>query len=62
MAPVDRNILRVAIYELLHQPDTPLKVAINEAVELARQYGSDSSRRFVNGALGTFAKRHLDQS
>ncbi|MBA3533542.1 MAG: transcription antitermination factor NusB [Ardenticatenales bacterium] len=60
MAPVDRNILRMAIYELLHRRGTPVKVAINEAVELARLYGSDNSRRFVNGALGTFAARHLD--
>ncbi|MBI3286776.1 MAG: transcription antitermination factor NusB [Chloroflexi bacterium] len=55
MAPIDRNILRLAIYEILHEPETPLKVAINEAVELAKLFGSDSSRRFVNGALGTFA-------
>ena len=59
MAPVDRNILRMAIYELLYHTNTPLRVAINEAVELARLYGSESSRRFVNGALGTFAKDHL---
>ncbi len=58
MAAVDRNILRVAIYELLYQPDTPLRVAINEAVELAREFGSESSRRFINGALGTFAKEY----
>lgn len=62
MAPVDRNILRMTIYELLYQTETPVKVAINEAVELARLYGSESSRRFVNGALGTFAKQHLDRS
>ncbi|MDQ4075037.1 MAG: transcription antitermination factor NusB [Chloroflexota bacterium] len=61
MAPVDRNILRMAIYELLYYPDTPLRVVINEAVELARQFGSESSRRFVNGALGTFAKEHLER-
>ncbi|MCB0075778.1 MAG: transcription antitermination factor NusB [Anaerolineales bacterium] len=61
MAPVDRSILRMAIYELSYYPDTPLRVAINEAVELARIYGSDSSPRFVNGALGTFAKDHLDR-
>ncbi len=62
MAPIDRNILRMAIYELLFQPDTPLRVAINEAVELARLFGSDSSRRFVNGALGTFAKGFLSDT
>lgn len=61
MAPVDRNILRLAIYELSYFKETPLKVAINEAVELAKRFGSDSSRRFVNGALGTFASKYLDQ-
>jgi N utilization substance protein B len=53
MAPVDRNILRLGSYELLYQADTPPKVAINEAVELAKIFGSDSSGRFVNGVLGT---------
>jgi len=59
LAPIDRNILRMAIYELLHMQETPVKVAINEAVELAKTFGSDSSRRFVNGALGTFVSRYL---
>lgn len=59
MAPIDRNILRMALYELLNQPETPVKVAINEAVELGRLFGSESTHRFVNGALGTFAARHL---
>jgi N utilization substance protein B len=53
MAPVDRNILRVALFEL-RDSDTPVKVVINEAVELAKTFGSDSSRRFVNGALGAY--------
>jgi transcription antitermination protein NusB len=58
MAPVDRNILRLAAYEILHEHDTPPKVAINEAVEIAKLFGSDSSSRFVNGVLGTlFAQR-----
>lgn len=61
MSPVDRNILRMAIYELDHQPETPLRVAINEAVELARLFGSESARRFVNGALGTYVSDHLDR-
>ncbi|MCX2727113.1 transcription antitermination factor NusB [Thermomicrobium sp. 4228-Ro] len=55
LPPVDRNILRIAIYELLHEPDVPLKAAINEAVEIAKQYGGESSGRFVNGVLGTIA-------
>lgn len=59
MAPIDRNILRMAIEELRYHPETPVRVAINEAVELARLFGSESSRRFINGALGTFASRHM---
>lgn len=57
MAIVDRNILRIAIYELTVDKQTPVKVAINEAVELAKLFGSDSSRRFVNGVLGTLVSR-----
>ena len=49
---VDRNILRLAIFEILFDKQTPVKVAINEAVELAKRFGSDSSPRFVNGVLG----------
>ena len=50
---VDRNILRMALFEIKHQPKVPRKVAINEAVELAKTFGSDSSARFVNGVLGS---------
>ena len=50
---VDRNILRIAIFELLYNPATPPKAAIDEAVELAKMFGSDSSARFVNGVLGS---------
>jgi len=57
MAIIDRNILRIAIYEITVDEQTPIKVAINEAVELAKLFGSDSSRRFVNGVLGTLASR-----
>jgi N utilization substance protein B len=57
MAIVDRNILRIAIYEIAIDGETPIKVAINEAVELAKLFGGDSSRRFVNGVLGTLASR-----
>lgn len=53
LSPVDRNILRIALYELLYHPFTPSKTAVNEAVELAKMFGSDSSARFVNGVLGT---------
>lgn len=55
MAVIDRNILRMAIYEFLIGQQTPVKVAINEAVELAKTYGSDSAPRFINGVLGTLA-------
>ena len=58
LATVDRNILRLAIYELLYDDrETPPKVVINEAVELAKRFGSGSSRRFVNGVLGTVLER-----
>lgn len=57
IATIDRNVLRISIYEILFCPDTPTKVAINEAVELAKQFGSDSSGRFVNGVLGTLVAR-----
>jgi len=50
---VDRNILRVAIFEILLNNNVPVKVAINEAVELAKMYGSDNSSKFVNGVLGS---------
>ena len=56
LAAVDRNVLRMAIYELLVAKDTPTKVVINEAVELAKLFGSDSAPRFVNGVLGTLVK------
>lgn len=56
MAVLDRNILRMALFEL-RELDTPIKVVINEAVELAKTFGSDSSRRFVNGALGAYVSR-----
>ena len=56
MAPVDRNILRLAIYEISIGRTAPMKVAINEAVELAKTFGSESSQRFVNGVLGTLVK------
>jgi N utilization substance protein B len=55
MAVIDRNILRIAIFEFLIDAETPVKVAINEAVELAKTYGSDSAPRFINGVLGTLA-------
>ena len=55
IAAIDRNILRIATWEFAVDRDTPVKVAINEAVELAKIYGSDSAPRFVNGVLGSLA-------
>jgi len=55
MAVIDRNVLRIAIYEFSISRVTPTKVAINEAVELAKLFGSDSAPRFVNGVLGALA-------
>lgn len=52
MAVVDRNVLRLAIYEMLLDNRVPVRAAINEAVELAKVFGSDSSARFINGVLG----------
>jgi N utilization substance protein B len=51
MAAVDRNVLRLGAYELLHTPETPPEAALNEAIELARRYGSAESPAFVNGIL-----------
>jgi len=53
VAIIDRNILRIALWEFAVAKCTPIKVAINEAIELAKIYGSDSSSRFVNGVLGS---------
>ena len=53
IARVDRIVLRIGAYELLNSPDTPPKVAINEAIELAKSFGGDNSSKFVNGVLGT---------
>jgi transcription antitermination protein NusB len=60
IATIDRNILRMALWEFAVFHETPVKVAINEAVELAKQYGSDSAPRFVNGVLGSLAE-HLHE-
>jgi len=56
MATVDRNVLRLGAYELLHTPDTPAAVAFDEAIELARRYGSADSPAFVNGVLDRLRK------
>jgi len=53
---IDRNILRLGIFELKYDPDIPSKVAINEAIEIAKTYGGESSGKFVNGVLGAIFK------
>ena len=60
MAVIDRNILRIAIWEFVVDRATPTKVAINEAVELAKLFGSDSAARFVNGVLGVLAAKEAE--
>ncbi len=56
MTSVDRNILRLSTYELSYLPDTPAKVVINEAIEIAREFSTEESARFVNGILDKISK------
>ncbi|KAB2969458.1 MAG: transcription antitermination factor NusB [Thermoanaerobaculia bacterium] len=58
MPAVDRNILRLAVYEMLHETDIPKLVIVDEAVELAKRFGSEQSGRFVNGLLDGILRRH----
>ena len=51
MATVDRNVIRMAVFELLHEPDTPPAVVLDEAIEIARKFGGEESGQFVNGVL-----------
>ena len=60
IAIIDRNILRIALWEIAVSDQTPIKVAINEAIELSKVYGSDSTPRFVNGVLGSLATRQVE--
>ncbi|HET9595846.1 MAG TPA: transcription antitermination factor NusB [Anaeromyxobacteraceae bacterium] len=55
MPRVDRNVLRLAVHELLHRPDVPVKVVLNEAIELGKKFGSESSGAFINGVLDKLA-------
>ncbi len=61
MAVIDRNILRIAVYELRHHPHTPPAVVVNEAVELAKKYSTAQSGRFVNGVLGGALRQMFPQ-
>jgi N utilization substance protein B len=56
MAKVDRNVLRLAVFELQHRRDVPVKVVLNEAIELGKKYGSESSGAFINGVLDRLAQ------
>ncbi len=60
MAVVDRNILRISVYELLYISDIPVKVTINEAIEIAKKFGVEESGSFVNGILDRIVKDHQD--
>lgn len=60
LSAIDRNILRLAIFEILIENRVPLKVAINEAVELAKTFGSYNSSRFINGVLGAISQAQVD--
>lgn len=60
VATIDRNILRIALWEIAVSNQTPLKVAINEAIELGKVFGSESTPRFVNGVLGSLALHHQE--
>ena len=62
MGKVDLSILRLAVYEMLYDEDVPVKVAINEAVELAKRFGQDASASFINGILGSIAKSQSKES
>jgi len=61
MTIVDRNILRCGVYELKYHPDIPSKVAINEAIEIAKGFGGESSGRFINGVLGAMYKEMVEK-
>ena len=62
IARMDRAILRIGVYELLIEKDVPPKVAINEAVELAKAFGGDNSSKFINGVLGTVLRNQEEKT
>lgn len=57
LAKVDKNVLRVALYELKHHPELPVSMVINDAVEIAKKYSTEDSGRFVNGILGGYLRQ-----
>lgn len=63
IARIDRNVLRIGLYELLYcKDDIPARVALNEAVELAKLFGSDNSSKFINGVLGTAFRTLVEEN
>jgi len=60
ISSIDKSILQIAIFELVHTNDIPPKVAINEAVELAKQFGSNNSSKFINGVIGSVYDRYIE--
>lgn len=57
IAPTDRNLLRIAVWEMMHQDDVPPQVAINEALEIAKRFSGDESPKFINGVLDAIRQR-----
>jgi N utilization substance protein B len=62
IARMDRIVLRMGLYELLHETDVPPKVVINEAVELAKAFGGENSSKFINGVLGTVLRQRTEKA
>ena len=62
MANADRNLLRLALYEILHREDIPASVSVNEAVELSKTYSTAESARFINGILGSYLREENSQA
>jgi len=60
MAAIERNILRIALYEIMQMPDVPDSVSVDEAVEIAKHYASDESGKFVNGILGAYLRNEAE--
>ena len=60
LTPLDRTILRIATYEMIIDKDIPFKVAINEAIEIAKHFGSETSPKLINGILGAIAKKYIN--
>jgi transcription antitermination protein NusB len=61
IARMDRIVLRIGLYELMHEKNVPPKVVINEAVELAKAFGGENSSKFINGVLGTALREHIEK-